>query len=43
MAAAKILKLAVRLRQFDAALTEKGEREYRLVDQYEYIKDILEA
>lgn len=43
VAAAKILKLAVRLRQFDAALTEKGEREYRLVDQYEYIKDILEA
>ena len=43
VAAAKILKLAVRLRQFHTTLVEKGEHEYSVADQYKYIKDILEA
>lgn len=41
--AAKILKIALRLREFSKILEEKGEREYKLMDQYNYIKDILEA
>lgn len=43
VAAAKILKPAVRLRQFHTTLVEKGEHEYSVADQYKYIKDILEA
>lgn len=41
--AAKVLKLAIRLREFSKELQEKGEHEYKLADEYEYIKDIFEA
>lgn len=41
--AAKVLKLAMRLREFDEELKAKGEAEYKVVDQYNYIKDILDA
>ena len=41
--AAKVLKLAIRLREFSEEVREKGEHEYKLVDQYNYIKDILDA
>ena len=40
---AKILKIAMRLREFSKGLKERGEHEYKLVDQYNYIKDILDA
>lgn len=40
---AKVLKLAIRLHQFEEELTEKGKKEYKLVDQHKYVKDILEA
>lgn len=40
--AAKVLKLAIRLREFSEEVREKGEHEYKLVDQYNYIKDILD-
>lgn len=41
--AAKVLKLAIRLREFSEEVREKGEHEYKLVDQYNYIKDILDV
>lgn len=41
--AAKVLKLAVRLQEFSRMLEEKGEKKYRLVDKYEYIRDIFDA
>lgn len=41
--AAKVLKLAVRLREFSGELKAKGKHEYKVVDQYNYIKDILDA
>ncbi len=41
--AAKVLKLAVRLREFSRMLEEKGEKKYRLMDKYEYIRDIFDA
>ncbi|GFI30829.1 hypothetical protein IMSAGC013_02222 [Lachnospiraceae bacterium] len=41
--AAKVLKVAVKLREFSEELREKGEHEYKLIDQYNYIKDILDA
>lgn len=41
--AAKVLKLAIRLREFSEEVRKKGEHEYKLVDQYNYIKDILDA
>lgn len=40
---AKVLKLAMRLREFSEELKAKGEHEYKLADQYNYIKDILDA
>ncbi len=40
---AKVLKLAIRLRQFEAELKERGEHEYRVEDKYKYVKDILDA
>lgn len=40
---AKALKIALRLREFEQELKEEGASEYKLIDQYEYIKDILEA
>jgi len=41
--AAKILKLAVRLRKFTEMVRERGDSEYKVIEQYEYIKDILYA
>lgn len=41
--AAKVLKLGMRLREFSEELKAKGEHEYKVVDQYNYIKDILDA
>ncbi len=41
--AAKVLKLAIRLRQFSMKLEGEGRKEYTLGEQLEYIKDILEA
>ena len=41
--AAKVLKVAIRLREFSEELREKGENEYKGIDQYNYIKDILDA
>lgn len=41
--AAKVLKIAVRLREFQKMLRKKGDTSYRLIDQYDYIKDILDA
>lgn len=41
--AAKVLKLAIRLRQFSEEFIARGEQEYKLADQYNYIKDILDA
>ena len=41
--AAKVLKIAMRLREFSEELQAKGEHEYKVVDQYNYIKDILDA
>lgn len=40
---AKVLKLAIRLWEFSEELKAKGEHEYKLADQYNYIKDILDA
>ncbi len=40
---AKVLKSAMRLRKFSEELEAKGEHEYRVLDQYNYIKDILDA
>ena len=40
---AKVLKVAIRLREFSKMVREKGENEYKLTDQYNYIKDILDA
>ncbi len=40
---AKVLRLALRLQQFEAELKARGEREYKMGDKYEYIKDILNA
>ncbi len=41
--AAKVLKLAVRLQEFSRMLEEKGKKKYRLMDKYEYIRDIFDA
>lgn len=41
--AAKVLKAAIRLREFSEMVRAKGENEYKLTDQYNYIKDILDA
>lgn len=41
--AAKVLKVAMRLREFSEELKAKGEYEYKVIDQYNYIKDILDA
>lgn len=41
--AAKVLKLAVRLEKFSGEVRARGEHEYKVADQYEYIRDILEA
>lgn len=41
--AAKVLKLAIRLHAFYEEVRKKGEREYKVMEKYEYIKDILNA
>ncbi len=41
--AAKVLKLAIRLYQFHMKLKEEGRTEYKLIEQLEYIRDILDA
>lgn len=41
--AAKVLKIAIRLRQFGDKLKEEGRTEYRAAEELEYIRDILEA
>lgn len=41
--AAKVLKVALKLREFSEELKAKGEHEYKLADQHNYIKDILDA
>lgn len=39
---AKVLKIAMRLQEFSKRLREKGEDEYNLMNQYSYIKDIMD-
>lgn len=39
---AKVLKIAMRLREFSEELKAKGETEYKVIDQYNYIKDIMD-
>lgn len=41
--AAKILKLAIRLKKFDDKRREENRVTYKLSEQYEFIKDILDA
>lgn len=41
--AAKILKTAIRLREFSVRLKEEGREQYKLSEEYEAVKDILEA
>ena len=41
--AAKIIKLTIRLMEFDNKLEKEGRTTYTVGEQYEYIKDILEA
>lgn len=41
--AAKVLKLAVRLYQFHMKLKEEGRTEYKVVEELEFIRDILDA
>ncbi len=40
--AAKVLKIAMKLREFSEELKAKGETEYKVIDQYNYIKDIMD-
>lgn len=40
---AKTLKLAIRLKEFHHKLNEEGRTTYTVGEQYEYIKDILNA
>ena len=41
--AAKVLKLALRLRAFEQKLKAEGRETCKLMEQYEFIKDILDA
>ena len=41
--AAKVIKIALRLREFSKKLEAEGRDTYKIVEKYEYIKDILEA
>lgn len=40
---AKVLKMALRLRQFHEKLKEEGKDRYKVSEKYEYIRDILDA
>lgn len=41
--AAKVLMVAVRLQEFHEMLKEQGQKQYKVVDQYNFVKDILDA
>lgn len=41
--AAKVLRLAVRLHQFSKMVEERGDTGYKISEQFDYIRDILEA
>lgn len=41
--AAKVLKIAVRLHEFQEKLKKDGRTKYSLLEEYDYIKDILDA
>lgn len=41
--AAKILKIALRPKRFSHELKEKGQEEYKINEEYEYIRDIMDA
>lgn len=41
--AAKVLRLALKLREFNEKLSKEGKKEFRIADQMEFIKDIYEA
>lgn len=41
--AAKVLKLTMKLREFDLELKKQGRNKYTVGEQYEYIKDIINA
>lgn len=41
--AAKVLKLAIRLRQFSEMVKERGDTEYKVSEMVDYIRDILDA
>lgn len=40
---AKVLRMAIRLFEFEEKIRQEGRTEYKITEQYEYIKDILEA
>lgn len=41
--AAKVLRLAVRMQQFEKIVRDRGDGRYSVAELYEYTKDILEA
>ncbi len=41
--AAKVLKLAIRMNEFEAMIARRGERRYEIGEKYEYIKDVINA
>lgn len=41
--AAKVLKLAIREKEFHDKLNMEGKTEYSLMEEYEFVKDILDA
>lgn len=40
--AAKVLKIAMRLREFDKKILAEGRTEFKISEQYDYIKDIID-
>lgn len=41
--AAKCLKLAIRLKEFQEMVQGRGDTTYKIKEQYDYIRDIIEA
>ena len=41
--AAKVLKLALRLRQFSEKLKSEGRNQYTITEKMQFIRDILDA
>lgn len=41
--AAKVVRLAIRLKEFEDKLKAEGRTEYKLSEKLEYIRDVLEA